>query len=474
MSGRSPSHREGHQLMQDSISQIHADLSSMRSKYKAAVTHASHLDSVSPVFSPGDSPSNEGHREAAHSSTPKQSQGPQQEDRRALLRSRSPIRSVIGKPHSTPSPTMSMSTPTSTHRAHDSVEFSSSDGSDAGWVGDQMVAPGPRSSSYSHTSRHLDWTSPMTTSRPSPRSPTPTRMVESPLPIPLRTSTDSAGLRESLSASPSSLLEEAQMHRTVMQLEKLFGNRETQQRLQQIRAVQGSPRTPQSESRYEKLERATAEKRTAFSPTMWAVAASDSAFASLVPPYGEQYSPYARQMPHSTNTTVPDFASTPTLQSKPGKSNRKKSAPKSKSAAPEHERAYPYEGAKTWRESCRVRGPLARYTLHEAPSHTSKEVGSVKSGGHVEVLRTDIGHGFGARDKSSPVWVLLAQGGWLRAASQFCSPSYGEWLAQGGDGTDSGPIAVLQTVERPGRGAPFTSKRQPKRGPAMHTRPFYT
>lgn len=443
MSGRSLSHREGHQLMQDSISQIHADLSSMRSKYKAAVTHASHLDSVSPVFSPGDSPSNEGHREAAHSSTPKQSQGPQQEDRRALLRSRSPIRSVIGKPHSTPSPTMSMSTPTSTHRAHDSVEFSSSDGSDAGWVSDQMVAPGPRSSSHSHTSRHLDWTSPMTTSRPSPRSPTPTRMVESPLPIPLRTSTDSAGLRESLSASPSSLLEEAQMHRTVMQLEKLFGNRETHQRLHQIRAVQGSPRTPQSESRYEKLERATAEKRTAsgspFSPTMWAVAASDS-----------------------------------TLQSKPGKSNRKKSAPKSKSAAPEHERAYPYEGAKTWRESCRVRGPLARYTLHEAPSHTSKEVGSVKSGGHVEVLRTDIGHGFGARDKSSPVWVLLAQGGWLRAASQFCSPSYGEWLAQGGDGTDRGPIAVLQTVGRPGRGAPFTSKRQPKRGPAMHTRPFYT
>eukprot|EP01043_Picozoa_sp_COSAG02_P043569 COSAG02_NODE_3807_length_6202_cov_12.468458_5_plen_167_part_01 len=163
------SRREGHELMQDSIGQIQTDLSSMRSKYKAAVTHASILDSVSPVFSPGDSPGDGVHREAVHGSTPKQlQQGSPQEDRRALLRSRSPIRSVMGKSHSAPNPTTTMS-PTSTHRENDTVDFSSSD-DDAGWVGDQMVSPRPRTSSDSHTSRRLDWTLPMTHGRSSPRS----------------------------------------------------------------------------------------------------------------------------------------------------------------------------------------------------------------------------------------------------------------------------------------------------------------
>ena len=40
--------------MENSISQIQADVSSMRGKYKAAVANRS--DSVSPVFSPGESP----------------------------------------------------------------------------------------------------------------------------------------------------------------------------------------------------------------------------------------------------------------------------------------------------------------------------------------------------------------------------------------------------------------------------------
>ena len=64
MSG-SPSRREGHLLMENSISQIQADVSSMRGKYKAAVMNRS--DSVSPVFSPGDSPpGGEGHAVATH------------------------------------------------------------------------------------------------------------------------------------------------------------------------------------------------------------------------------------------------------------------------------------------------------------------------------------------------------------------------------------------------------------------------
>lgn len=277
------------------------------------------------------------------------------------------------------------------------------------------------------------------------------------------------------------------MHRTVMRLEMLFRDQETQEQLQQITAVQGL-RTPRSETRYEKLERATAESkgsssgrsRKPFSPTMWAAAASDSAFVGLVPPYGEQYSPYARQVLRSVSTDS---------ESKARKADKKKYVQKPKRAgtARECERAFhPYKGATTWRESCRVRGPLARYPLYEAPSHTSKQVGSVKSGGHVEVLRTDIGHRFASQAESSVMWVLLAQGGWLRAASQFCSASYGEWLAQAGDGTDSGPTAVLQTVERPGSGTQCsTSKVQsntgrnkrrgaPKVGSARHTRPFYT
>lgn len=504
----SPSRREGYLLMQNSISQIQADVSSMRGKYKAAVTHTGRSD-ISPVFSPGDSPGDD-----EHNSTPKQLQETLQEDRRALLRSRSPIRSVVGKPYSTPS--TASSPPPSTHPTHDTVEFSSSDdGSDRNWADDQLITPRPKSS----TSWGLDWTPRMVeTSRSSPRSPTPAQFdveIDSlDFPPPLHPSRDSAGRRETLSTTPSSLLEEAQMHRMVLRLEELFGNQDTQE---QIRAAEATQRTTGSETRSEKLEQLTAEKSRKSSdwlfgkpptPTVWTAAESDSAFAGLVPPYGEPYSPYSRRRawapPPSTDTVEADAAPTPTLWASHGnsrqlnqrgktrKNNMQTRAPKAMkgaATAPERERAYPYDGAKTWRESCRVRGPLSRYPLHEAPTHCSEEVGYVKSGSDVEVLRTEIGRGFGSRDESPAMWVLLAQGGWLRVASQFCSPSYGEWLAQGGDGTgltapDRGPIAVLQTVRRPGNGAQFTSRRQsstgsgergstPKRGSTRHTRPFY-
>lgn len=308
------------------------------------------------------------------------------------------------------------------------------------------------------------------------------------------------------------------MHRMVSRLGKLFDNQQAHHRLQRIRAAPATPRTPRSETRYDHLERLAAEKNhrssrrlswTPPSPTVWA--SSESAFAGLVPPYGEEYSPYSRRTAWTrsppADSTEGVTVSTPTLRassrrnsqkpsqrrtpSKKNKGEGKTRSSKKTNLAADCERAYPYDGAKTWRESCRVRGPLSRYPLHEAPTHNSAQVGSVKSGGYVEVLRTDIGRSAGSQQECPAMWVLLAQGGWVRVVSQFCSPSYGQWLAQGGDGTgltapDRGPIAVLQKVERPGKGAAFTSgkkigTRNDRRGstPKQDTkrptqRPFYT
>ena len=496
--------------MENSISQIQADVSSMRGKYKAAVVNRS--DSVSPVFSPGESPpGGEGHAVA----TPKQMhsagalQQRLQDGRHDLLRSRSVgIRSVVGKSNSTPAPVISTPMSRPKQSARGTVEFPSSDDeSDPSWVGERMSTPEPTESGLRQTSRRLEWTPPR-----SPRNLPPQSLS-------LSEFEDKVESPESLSTTPPSLLEEAQMHRMVSRLEELFSAQEHRGRLQRLRvAERSSPRTPLSESRYDKLERLTAEEsktsgrtsRAPNTPTMWSASGSDSAFVGLVPPYGEPYSPYARRMawerPHHVSSTQADTAPTPTLRAtfrsssqkhqqrrKPRKKETKdKRVPKSVSAssASKRERAYPYEGAKTWKESCRVRGPLSRYPLHEAPTSNSVEVGCVKSGGYVEVLRTEIGRGFGSRDETLAMWVLLAQGGWLRVASQFCSPSYGEWLAQGGDGTglaapERGPIAVLQTFERPGRGKPFVSSRQsrsgsskprgaPTRESTKHSRPFYT
>lgn len=504
MSG-SLARREGHLLMENSISQIQADVSSMRGKYKAAVMSRS--DSVSPVFSPGDSPpGGEGHAVATPKQLPARALQQSMEDgRRDLLRSRSvAVRSVVGKSNSTPTPTMStpMSRPKQSVRG--TVEFSSSDDeNDPSLVGDRMSTPESTESGLLQTSRRLEWTPPMSARDLPARS------------LSLSQFEDQVQSSESLSAT---LMEEAQMHRMVLRLEELFSAQEHRGRQPRLRAAERTiPQTPRSETRsetrYEKLERLTAEEskssgstsRVPPSPTMRAASGSDSAFVGLVPPYGEPYSPYARrtagERPHHVSSTQSDTTPTPTLRAafrsssqqhqqrrKPGKKETKdKRVPKSASAssASKRERTYPYEGAKTWRESCRVRGPLSRYPLHEAPTSDSVQVGSVKSGGYVEVLRTEIGRGFGSRDESSAMWVLLAQGGWLRVASQYCSPSYGEWLTQGGDGTgltspERGPIAVLQTFQRPGRGKPFVSGRQgmssssKSRESTKHNRPFYT
>jgi hypothetical protein len=482
-----PSRREGHQLMEDSIAQIQDEverytlqnISSMRDKYRVATSpqHAGRSQSFSPVFSPGDSPPPAGTSDWA--ATPKPAA--LKEDRRSLLRSRPvAVRSVVGNSYSPPPPPP-LSTVEPSSRT--TVAFSSSDDDTSSaeepaayaWARDETPPPRPPSApAASRSSRHADWSASMPAGTRSSAARSPTGAS--------RSHAFPAGHAvSSLSSTPPSLLDEANMHRMVSRLEELFGKEAVQDRLQLGGTDDGSigsPRTPVSaahaggsssssyraETRYETLERLAAEKSTATarrrqlesppaaaSPTMRMPPGGDSAFLDAAPPYGEAYSPYSKRTtwarPASpTDAAAEDYA-IPTLRAQTASNSGRKKKPAPAGA----DRPYPYAGATTWRETCRVRGSLARFPLFQAPLPGSTKVGSIRNGQHVEVLRTDIGSACGSQAECAAMWVLLAQGGWLRVSSSVCSSSYGEWLAQGGNG-ERREVAVLQRVQRPGKG----------------------